>query len=110
MILSKAQKIDSDEEVKGSGFYTGVFEDETMCIGDCRIQNIIVERGIMWHIKPKTLLHSFDNGKTWYSKEEIQEVLCLFQGNIERNRNLKKEIYNSHPNYCECEICKEMKQ
>ena len=57
--IYRAKKIDSDKYVEGTGFYKGVFEDKAMCLGNCRIQNIIIERGTMWHIDPSTLAIHF---------------------------------------------------
>ena len=54
-----AKKVDSDEYVTGTGFYRGVLTDEPMTVGDCRIVNIIIENGTMWHIDLSTLSIKF---------------------------------------------------
>lgn len=55
----KARKVDSDEYVTGTGFYRGVLTDEPVCLGYCRIANIIIENGTMWHVDVSTLTIHF---------------------------------------------------
>lgn len=57
----KARKVDSDEYVTGTGFYRGVLTDEPVSLGDCRIANIIIENGTMWHVDVSTLTIHFPN-------------------------------------------------
>lgn len=57
----KAKKVDSDEYITGTGFYRGVLTDEPLSLGECRIVNIIIENGAMWHIDISTLTIELPN-------------------------------------------------
>ena len=54
-----AKKVDSDEYITGTGFYRGILTDEPLSLGECRIMNIIIENGTMWHIDVSTLTIEF---------------------------------------------------
>ena len=79
-MISKAQKIDSDEEVIGYRIIDSnteesyILETEEIDV-DCFIvmTNSISARPT--EIDPSTLKHSLDNGKTWRTEEEITSDL-----------------------------------
>lgn len=76
-MISKAQKIDSDEEVEGNFVDTdfAIYGGMTGSYG----QAYFIKNGKVQYdshqIDPSTLKHSFDNGKTWRTEEEINSDL-----------------------------------
>lgn len=73
-MISKAKKIDSDEEVEGY-----LIDKEKISIeldSDYEVFSGYYSAVIDYYlIDPSTLKHSFDNGKTWRTEEEINSDL-----------------------------------
>ena len=53
-ILFRGKRVDNGEWVYGYYAKT-TLTDSPMCIGDCRINNLVIENGTMWHVIPETV-------------------------------------------------------
>jgi uncharacterized phage protein (TIGR01671 family) len=53
-IKFRGKRIDNGEWVYGY-YYKGVLEANPICVGDCRIHNVIILDGTYYHVKPETV-------------------------------------------------------
>jgi len=68
-MISQADRIDGAGSVEGYYAYCSYFKAHKHTIND--------RNGAMDSVDPETLKHSFDNGKSWYSEEEIDKALTM---------------------------------
>jgi hypothetical protein len=69
MILFKAKKEYGNEEVEG--WYYGEKDNECLFLENQEQAE---------HIKPETLMISFDGGSTWYPINELRDIIDSYEG------------------------------
>jgi len=78
-MISQAKLLKNNErgiEVEGY-YFNAEIEKEHIIMKQVSCEEPFEYDNDEFEIDPKTLKHSFDNGKSWYSEEEIDKALTM---------------------------------